>query len=63
METGPWLKVSSDRLVKWGIEPGIPGLQGKRFIHYTTVAVGSVIFFQELMVELSNFYIHVQWRT
>ena len=30
--------VSSDRLVKPGIEPAIPGLQGKRFIHYTTAA-------------------------
>ena len=26
METGPQLKVSSDRLVKPGIEPGTPGL-------------------------------------
>ena len=38
METGPKLKVYSDRLVKPGIEPAIPGLQGKRFIHYTTAA-------------------------
>ena len=38
METGPRLKVSSDRLVKPEIEPAIPGLQGKRFIHHTTVA-------------------------
>ena len=38
METGPRLKVSSDRLVKPGIEPATPGLQGKRFIHYTTAA-------------------------
>ena len=38
METGPQLKVSSDRLVKPGIEPANPGLQGKRFIHFTTVA-------------------------
>ena len=30
--------VSSDRLVKPGIEPATPGLQGKRFIHYTTAA-------------------------
>ena len=36
METGPWLKVSSDRLVKPGIEPVTSGLQGKWFIHYTT---------------------------
>ena len=33
------LKVSSDRLVKPGIEPAIPGLQGKRFIHYTVAAL------------------------
>ena len=30
--------VSSDRLVKPGIEPVTPGLQGKRFIHYNTSA-------------------------
>ena len=36
METGQRLKVSSDRLVKPGIEPATPGLQGKWFIHYTT---------------------------
>ena len=38
METGPQLKVSSDRLVKPGIKPATPGLQGKRFIYYTTAA-------------------------
>ena len=38
METEPRLKVLSDRLVKPGIEPAITGLQGKRFIHYTTAA-------------------------
>ena len=38
METGQQLKVSSDRLVKPGIEPATPGLQGKRFMHYTTAA-------------------------
>ena len=38
METGLQLKVSSDRLVKLGILPVTPGLQGKRFIHYTTAA-------------------------
>ena len=38
METWPRLKVSSDRLVKSGIEPATPGLQGKRFIHYTTAS-------------------------
>ena len=38
METGPWLKLSLDRLVKLGIEPAPPGLQGKQFIHYTTAA-------------------------
>ena len=34
----PRLEVSSDRLVKPEIEPATPGLQGKRFIHYTTAA-------------------------
>ena len=38
METGPRLKVSSDRLVKPGIEPVTCGLQGKQFIHYTKAA-------------------------
>ena len=32
------LNVSSDRLVKPGIEPATPGLQGKWLIHYTTAA-------------------------
>ena len=35
--------VLSDRLVKLGIEPATPGLQGKRFIHYTTAAPHNVI--------------------
>ena len=35
---GPQLKVSFDRLVKLGIKPATPCLQGKWFIHYTTVA-------------------------
>ena len=35
---GHGLEVSSDRLVKPGIELATPGLQGKRFIHYTTAA-------------------------
>ena len=38
MENGPQLKVSSDRLVKSGIEPTTPGLQGEEFINYTTAA-------------------------
>ena len=32
------LKVSSDRLVKSGMEPATPGLQGKWLIHYITAA-------------------------
>ena len=36
MESAPQLKVSSDRLVKQGMEPIPPGLQGEWFIHYTT---------------------------
>ena len=35
---GPQFKVSSDRLLKLGIEPATPGLQGKWFMHYTTAA-------------------------
>ena len=38
METGPLPYVSSDRLVKLGIEPATPGLQGKWLLHYTTAA-------------------------
>ena len=38
METGPLPNVSSDRLVKPGIEPATSGLQGKWLIHYTTAA-------------------------
>ena len=38
METVPLLEVTFDRLVKPGIVPATPGLQGKRFIHYTTAA-------------------------
>ena len=38
METGPRLKVSSNRLEKPGIESATPGLQGEQFIHETTVA-------------------------
>ena len=38
MKTGHSFKVSSHRLVKRGIEPETPGLQGRRFIHYTTAA-------------------------
>ena len=46
---GPRLKVSSDRLVtEPGIEPAIPGLRGKRFIHYTTAAPVNVIYMDEL---------------
>ena len=36
MRTGPWLKVSSDRLMKSGIEPATSGLYFKWFIYYTT---------------------------
>ena len=42
---GHGLKVSPDRLVKPGIEPATPGLQGKRFIHYTTAAPSFTVFF------------------
>ena len=38
METGPLLNVSSDRLVKLGIKPATPGLQGKWLIHCTVAA-------------------------
>ena len=38
MEKGPQLKVSSNRLMKPGIVPVAPALQGKCFINYTTAA-------------------------
>ena len=59
MEKGPWLKVSSDRLVKPGIEPGTPGLQDKQFIHYTTAAPESSLYAHAilyLMLDTGSFY-------
>ena len=38
MEMGPKHVVLSDRLLKPGVEPATPGLQGEWFIHYTTAA-------------------------
>ena len=38
METGPQLKVSSDRQAKPGVEPANPVLQGQWLNHYTAVA-------------------------
>ena len=35
---GPQLKVSSNRMMKPGIEPATPDLQGECLIHYTTEA-------------------------
>ena len=52
METGPRLKVSSNRLVKPGIEPETPGLQGKRFIHYTTAAPSKYV----VMFRMTDWY-------
>ena len=40
---GHGLKVSSHKLMKPGIEPATPGLQGKQFIHYTTAAPTCVV--------------------
>ena len=42
METGPRLNVTSNRLVKPGIDPAIPGLQDKSFIQFTTAAYGII---------------------
>ena len=39
LETGPQLNVSSVRVVKPGIEPATPGLQGKWPIHYTRLTL------------------------
>ena len=50
MVMGPWLKVSSDRLVKLGMEPVTPGLHGKRSIHYTTGAhIGMIGFYRKFI--------------
>ena len=38
METGPWFKVSSETLEKWGVDLGIHGLVVKCVIHCTTAA-------------------------
>ena len=37
-ETGPWLKVSSERLEKLGIDLATPELVVQHVIHYTTAA-------------------------
>ena len=39
---GVRFKVSSDRLEKLGVKQTITGLQGKWFVHYTTVAPISI---------------------
>ena len=44
METWLQLKVSSDRLVKPGIEPATPTLEGEWFNHNTTAIPKAVIF-------------------
>ena len=54
METGPRLKVSSDRLVKQGIEPVTPGLQDKGFIHYTTAAPKKSRYCMSNMIAVCN---------
>ena len=59
METGLRLKVSYDRLVKPGMEPATPGLQGKRFIHYTTAAPTSTIQQCNFRISQYNFEILV----
>ena len=50
METGPRLKVSSDRLEKPGIEPATPGLQGKWLIHYSTAAPQDLVYWKGITV-------------
>ena len=50
METWPQLKVSSDRLVKPGIEPATSGLQDKPFIHYTLVALAVFKFLEGIQI-------------
>ena len=60
METGPRLKVSSDRLEKPGIEPGTPGLQGKWLIHYTTAdhEMTSRVY-SRIFIEKQAFYLNL----
>ena len=38
METGPWYKVTSERLMKHGTEPVTPALKGKWLNHRVTEA-------------------------
>ena len=49
METEPGLKVSFERLVKPGIEPATPGLQGEGFIHDTMAAPTHSIRISEIL--------------
>ena len=44
MEIGQWLKVSSDRLKRLGIEP-VTGLKDRRFIYY--IIASSILGFKE----------------
>ena len=63
---GPWLKVSSNRLVKPGIEPVTPGLHGKWFIHYTTAICfcnEAACIYYELRHEISNNVVCVTSKT
>ena len=65
METGPQLKVSSDRLVKPGIKHVTPGLQGKWFIHYTTVAPTTyvcVCFSLIIIMTVTCYKIYTPWH-
>ena len=55
METGPRLKVSSDRLVKPGIDPATPGSQGKWHIHYSTAAPNMLVDLRTIIVASTKF--------
>ena len=50
----PPLQVSSHRLVKPGIKPGIPGLHGEWFIHYTTTAPTCILNLLNKLREKTN---------
>ena len=54
----PQLKISSDRLVKQGMEPANPGLQDKRFIHYTTAAPFPTMWYVRSAMAQTSLHIH-----
>ena len=57
------LKVSSDRLVKPGIEPATPGLQGKRVIYYIMGALSCHARVQEVSSGEGGGQVHLTYKS